>query len=129
MESLPEIASIPGPVVLRPASCKRVQPSCNHGETPPSMRKISNRIMCFDWLLLSKVKALLFIFHLIKTSSRKDMQLCMLKPRKDCCLFHWKLRINLINIKIKLIIFLAVTVLKTLLYVGILVFWDKKIKC
>ena len=32
----------------------------------------------------------------------------------------------MINIKNKLIIFVAVTVLKMLLYVGILVFWDKK---
>ena len=53
------------------------------------------------------------------------MQVCMLKPGKDCCLFHRDLRINLINIKNKLIIFVAVTVLKMLLYVGVLVFWDK----
>ena len=57
------------------------------------------------------------------------MQLCTLKPGKDCCLFHRDLRINLINIKNKLIIFVAVTVLKMLLYVGVFVFWDKEIKC
>ena len=51
---------------------------------------------------------------------------CTLKPGKDCCLFHRDLRINLINIKNKLIIFVAVTVLKMLLYVGVLVFWDKR---
>ena len=56
------------------------------------------------------------------------MQLCTLKPGKDCCLFHRDLRINLINIKNKLIIFVAVTVLKMLLYVGVLVFWDKQAK-
>ena len=57
------------------------------------------------------------------------MQLCTLKPGKDCCLFHRDLRINLINIKNKLIIFMAVTVLKMLLYVGVLVFGIKEIKC
>ena len=54
------------------------------------------------------------------------MQVCTLKPGKDYCLFHRDLRINLINIKNKLIIFVAVTVLKMLLYVGVLVFWDKR---
>ena len=54
------------------------------------------------------------------------MQVCTLKPGKDCCLFHRDLRINLINIKNKLIILVAVTVLKMLLYIGVLVFWDKK---
>ena len=54
------------------------------------------------------------------------MQLCTLKPGKDCCLFHRDLRINLINIKNKLIIFVAVTVVKMLMYVGVLVFWDKR---
>ena len=54
------------------------------------------------------------------------MQLCTLKTEKDCCLFHRDLRINLINIKNKLIIFVAVTVLKMLLYVGVVVFWDKR---
>ena len=54
------------------------------------------------------------------------MQLCTLKPGKDSCLFHRDLRINLINIKNKLIIFVAVTVLKMLLYVSVLVFWDKR---
>ena len=54
------------------------------------------------------------------------MQLCTLKPGKDCCLFHRDLRIILINIKNRLIIFVTVTVLKMLLYVGVLVFWDKR---
>ena len=54
------------------------------------------------------------------------MQVCTLKPGKDCCLFHRDLTINLINIKNKLIIFVVVTVLKMLLYVGVLVFWDKR---
>ena len=52
------------------------------------------------------------------------MQLCTLKHGKDYCLFHRDLRINLINMKNKLIIFVAVTFLKMLLYVGI-----KEIKC
>ena len=74
----------------------------------------------------TNMKFAVFIFHLVQTSSRDDMQLCTLKPGKDCCLFHRDLRINLINIKNKLIIFVAVTVLKMLLYVGVLVFWDKR---
>ena len=57
------------------------------------------------------------------------MQLCMLKPRKDYCLFHQDLRINLINIKHKLLIFVAVTFLKMLLYHGYLSFGIKEIKC
>ena len=57
------------------------------------------------------------------------MQLCILKPGKDCCLFHQDVRINLINMKNKLIIFVAVTFLKMLLYVGYLSFGIKEIKC
>ena len=57
------------------------------------------------------------------------MQLCTLKSGKDCCLFHGDLRINLINIKHKLIIFVEVTFLKMLLYVAYLSFGMKEIKC
>ena len=57
------------------------------------------------------------------------MQLCTLRPGKDSCLFQWDLRINLINIKNKLIIFVMVTFLKMLLYIGYLYFGIKEINC
>ena len=57
------------------------------------------------------------------------MQLCTLRPGKDSRLFQWDLRINLINIKKKLIVIVMVTFLKMLLYVGYLSFGIKEIKC
>ena len=67
-----------------------------------------------------------FAIHLSLDPDFISRLLRRLKPGKDCYLFHWDLRINLINIKNKLIIFVVVTVLKMLLYVGVLVFWDKR---
>ena len=57
------------------------------------------------------------------------MQLCTLKPGKDCCLFHRDLRINLINIKNKLIISWRLQFSKCCCTSAYLSFGIKEIKC